>query len=189
MEYSVRANTVDLNEPQVIAGIDVHERQISHQFLCLLRLVYEIRNTLEIYRDFRKKSGAAYCMEPQYIAVDTAYVKWHQTLPQDAKITVPKDGFEPWVSTPFLGNLHSYYYLSLIMHHRPQVHYLMEEVGGESYKRYMLICLNSAKILCRIQESMFRTLGPAGFEAMLRGMSFTIYALLTCTMLHLVSQV
>jgi hypothetical protein len=189
LEYSVRGDTVDLNEPQVIAGIDVHERQISHQFLYLLRLVNEIRNTLEIYRDLRRKLGDAYCMESQYVALDTAYVKWHQTLPPDTQITVPKDGFEPWVSTAFLGNLHSYYYLSLIMHHRPQVHYLMEEFGGESYKRYMLICLGSAKKLCRIQESMFRTLGPAGFEAMLRGMSFTIYALLTCTMLHLVSQI
>jgi hypothetical protein len=121
------------------------------------------------------------------MGLDSSYPKWFQTLPPDLQINVPKDGFEPWVSSAFLGNCHSYYYLSLIMHHRPQVHYLMEEVAGDSYKRYMLICLDAAKRLCRIQESMLRTLGPAGFESMIRGMSFTIYALLTCTMLHLVS--
>jgi hypothetical protein len=178
---------LDRNEPQLIAGIDGHERQVSRQFVYFVRLVWDIRHTLELYRDLHKK-GSSYALDAEYVSLDDSYLKWFQKLPQDLQIAIPKAGYEPWISSAFLGNLHSYYYLSLIMHHRPQVHHLMEQLEGDSWKRYMLICLDAARKMCRIQESMFRTLGPAGFGCMLRGMSFTIYALLTCTMLHLVSH-
>jgi hypothetical protein len=126
-------------------------------------------------------------MERDYMALDGSYPDWAQKLPPDMRVAIPKDPFEPWVAGPFIGNLHVYYYLSVIMHHRPQIQYLME-TGGDSWKHYMFTCLEAAKNICRIHESMFRSLGTAGLSAMLRGMSFTIYAILTCTMLHLVSS-
>jgi hypothetical protein len=182
----VQVETVDLSEPKPMAGIDEQERRVSHQFLHMLRLGHKIRITLVVYKSLRGH-GPSYAMERDYVDLDNSYPEWFHKLPPDMQITIPKDPFEPWVAGPFLGNLHVYYHLSLVMHHRPQIHYLMAS-GGDSWKHYMLICLNAAKNICRIHESMFQTLGTAGLSSMLRGMSFTIYAILTCTMLHLVSR-
>ena len=51
----------------------------------------------------------------------------------------------------------------------------------------MMTCYSAAKTMCKLQEAILKTYGMPGLLCMLRGMSFTIYAVLTCTMLHLVS--
>jgi hypothetical protein len=74
------------------------------------------------------------------------------------------------------------------MHYRPQIHYLMEHDGGSnSWKPQMALCLDAAKKMCRIQEAMLRNSGFEALMLMQRGISFTIYCVLTCAMLHLVS--
>lgn len=170
-----------------MVGIDEQDRKHARQFVYFLRLVYEVRNTLEAYRDGKRKRHA-WALGPSYVALNNSYNNWFNNLPPDLQIPVPETGLEPWQVSPFIGHLHVYGYLSIITHYRPQVHYLMAQGDGESWKPYMIECLNAAKKMCRIHESMFRTLGPPGFAVMLRGTSFTIYATLTSAMINLVSH-
>ena len=51
----------------------------------------------------------------------------------------------------------------------------------------MNVCYNSAKILCRLQEGILANFDLTGLLVMQRGINFTIYAILTCVMLHLVA--
>lgn len=57
--------------------------------------------------------------------------------------------------------------------------------GG--WKHHMMICYSSAKLLCRLQEVVLQSFGMTGLLCMQRGINFTIYGVLTCTVLHLVA--
>jgi hypothetical protein len=85
-----------------------------------------------------------------------------------------------------IANLHSYQALAIVMHFRPQVNAVAESYDG-IWKQHMMTCYSAAKTMCKLQEAILKTYGMPGLLCMLRGMSFTIYAVLTCTMLHLVS--
>lgn len=52
----------------------------------------------------------------------------------------------------------------------------------------MEVCYDSAKKMCRLQEAVFHAFGLSGLLCMQRGINFVIYSVLTCTMIHLVSQ-
>jgi hypothetical protein len=133
------------------------------------------------------KKGGDWSLHSEYVAVQELYNRFPLECPRDLQIVVPDDESVPWVPSPFLGNMNVYYLLSIIMHHRPQIHYLMQSVGGDSWKPYLVNSLDAAKKICRILESTLATFNVEGLQAMLRGLSFTIYTCLTCTMLHLVS--
>lgn len=51
----------------------------------------------------------------------------------------------------------------------------------------MTICYQSAKVLCRLQEALLAQFDMTGLLCMQRGINFTIYAILTCIMLHLIA--
>lgn len=72
------------------------------------------------------------------------------------------------------------------MHLRPQIHAISDPYDG-MWKQHMLTCYSAAKHLCKLQEAVLKTYGLPGLLCMIRGISFTIYAILTCTMLHLVA--
>jgi hypothetical protein len=165
--------------------LEENEFQISYQFVYFARVVKNIRDTLRIYTRL-KKSKKEWALDPDFVAHDQSFPKWIRELPQDLQIAFPQDGSSPWVPTSFIGNMHCYHYLSLIMHHRPQIHYLSETDGN--WKEHMMICHEAAKNMCRIQESILQNHGMSGLLCMQRGISFTIYCVLTCTMLHLVSD-
>jgi hypothetical protein len=186
LNMSVGLDTVDFKEPLEIPSIEPQERQISYQYIYFARLVRIIRVVIQLYKEGWKQ-GYKYSLEPKYVNLETAFHKWFQTLPQDLQIVLPKDEYEPWLASPFLGHIHCYYYLCILMHHRPQIQHAMENMNDDAWHIYMLSCLDAAKKMCCIHESMLRTLGIHGFTGMLRGVGFTIYAVLTCTMLHLVS--
>jgi hypothetical protein len=101
-------------------------------------------------------------------------------------VTFPPDGSPPWLPSPFIGNLHSYYYLSIIMLHRPQLQLLDPTAADGQWKHHMMICYSSAKLLCRLEQAILHSFGLTGLQSMQRGVNFTIYAVLTCVMLHLV---
>lgn len=86
----------------------------------------------------------------------------------------------------FLGNMHAYYYLALILFHRPQLSFLDPNAPDGRWKRHMMICYSSAKALCRLQEATYDTFGLMGLQCMQRGYSFSLYAGLSCIVLHLV---
>jgi len=72
------------------------------------------------------------------------------------------------------------------MHLRPQLHAVSDSFDG-IWKQHMIACYSAAKNLCRLQEAVLKTYGLPGLLCMVRGLSFTVYSVLTCTMLHLVS--
>jgi hypothetical protein len=185
VDYSASPETVDFDEPQMLPGVDEREYRISRQFVYLTNIARNIRGTVKIYAHLRKKKED-WSLDPDFIAHDDEYEKWMRRVPADLQVVFPQDGSSPWLPSPFVGNMHCYYYLSKIMHHRPQIHYLMEHSSGMSWKPSMMLCLDAAQKMCRIQESMLHNHGFAGLMCMQRGMSFTIYSVLTCTMLHLV---
>jgi hypothetical protein len=182
-DFNINEQTVDLRPPRPIPGLEESEFQISYQFVYFARVVKNVRATIEIYCRLRK-SKEDWAADPVNTDHNESFPRWLQELPRDLQINFPQDGTSPWVATSFLGNMHCYHYLSTIMHHRPQMHWLTETDGD--WKAHMLVCHDAAKKMCRIQESILQTHGMVGLMCMQRGISFTIYCVLTCTMLHLV---
>ncbi|KAE9978515.1 hypothetical protein EG328_001425 [Venturia inaequalis] len=165
-DFNINDASVDLKPIRPIPGQDEAEFQTSFQFVWFARVVKNIRTTIHIYSRL-KKSKDDWAADSVNIEHNGSFARWIQELPRDLQITFPQDGSSPWVESSFLGNMHCYHYLSVIMHHRPQMHYLTETDGD--WRAHML------------------TYGMIGLMCMQRGISFTIYCVLTCTMLHLAS--
>jgi hypothetical protein len=186
LNFSVADDTVDFSDPKPMIG--TAEFQISRQFRQLLLCLRNIRRTINGFLKHQKKGGD-WSFHPDYTSVEDAFREWGAQVPVDLRVDLPKDDSLPWLASPFIGHTNTYYHLSFIMHHRPQIHYLMESITGDEWRPYLLTCLTAAKNVCRILESLLQSFGTEGLRCMLRGISFTIYAILTCTMLHLVSIV
>ncbi|RSL92806.1 hypothetical protein CDV31_014983 [Fusarium ambrosium] len=85
--------------------------------------------------------------------------------------------------------MHAYYYLALILFHRPILSFLDPNAPDGQWKRHMMICYSSAKALCRLQEATLGTFGLTGLQCMQRGFSFSLYSGLSCIVIHLVAIV
>ncbi|KAJ9668940.1 hypothetical protein H2201_000766 [Coniosporium apollinis] len=184
-DFGVDADTVDLDIPPHYPGQVRSEAQVSRQFTYLARIVKNIQETTQMHVKLKKKKKD-WAIDPSFVRHNEDFTAWLRDLPQDLQIVYPDDGSSPWIPSHFIGNMHCYYHLSIIMHHRPQLHYLQENFD-DKWKSHMLICYSSAKSMCKLQESILQTWGLPGLMCMQRGMSFTMYAVLTCTMLHLVA--
>jgi hypothetical protein len=134
----------------------------------------------------RIKRTKEWGVDPEFVQLKPALHAWLTELPSDLAVTYPADGSPPWPSSPFVGNLHSYYYLSLILFHRPTLAFLDPNGADGQWKDHMLVCYNAAKTLCRLQEGMLQYYDLTGLQCMQRGINFTIYAILGCIVLHLV---
>lgn len=174
-----------MNPNPPCSGIDAFEATISRQFAYFLRNVRNIRTIAEAYQQLRKTKG--WGSHPQFVANNQAFDKWPGALPQDLQLTMPTDGTPPWVASHFIGNMHSHYQLGRIMLQRPQLMASESPATDTTWKQHMTSCYTSAKYLCRIQEAVLAQHGLQGLLCMQRGINFTIYAVLTCIMLHLVS--
>lgn len=127
-------------------------------------------------------------------ALDAAFVQhneeistWFDQLPADIQMHYPDDGSPPYLGGDhFVAYVHVYHHLVVIMHHRPQLSALLER-RKPAFKEHLDICLRSAMLMCTVQEAILRDFGIHGLHFMLRGINFTIYCVLTCTVLHLVS--
>lgn len=137
-----------------------------------------------VYAQIKKKKD--WGLDPDFVQLNPSFETWMSDLPADLQITFPPDGSPPWLPSHFIGNLHSYYYLSIIMLHRPQLTFLESSSPDGAWKHHMVICYSSAKLLCRLQEAIIQLSGITGLLSMQRGINFTIYCVLTCTVLHLV---
>lgn len=100
---------------------------------------------------------------------------------------LPADGSTPRIPNSYVANMHCYYYLSVIMHHRPKIQYMEDNANFGAMREVLLVCHDAAKKMCRIQESILENYDLPAFVWMQRGISFTVYCVLSCTMLHLVS--
>jgi hypothetical protein len=168
-----------------IPNLDQFEIQCSHQYAYFVLNAYYIRRIAETYHKIKKQPD--WVASPQLAQNNPVFTSFLQTLPRDLQVDYPDDGASPWLPSHFVGNMHSHCHLGIIMLHRPQLLASQFGASGE-WKTHMSLCYSSAKSLCRLQEAILERFGLAGLLCMQRGVSFSIYAILTCTMLHLVSD-
>lgn len=178
----VQPSTVDLTTPRPTPGLDTSDYQISRQFTYLVLMIQTVRRMHDIKEACATKDWMS---DPEFVALETKLVNWVEGLPRDLKIDFPEDDTPPWLPSHFVGNMHTYYHLTVIMLHRPQLTVSGAFADG-SRKRHILISYRSAKAMCRLQEGIFQQFGLAGLMCMQRGINFVIYAVLTCALIHLV---
>ncbi|KAI8624232.1 fungal-specific transcription factor domain-containing protein [Xylariaceae sp. FL1651] len=184
-DLSVELESLDFSVPQPMPGVEDEEQHISRNFIYLMRVVRLIHKMNTTYLKIKKKKD--WGLDPEFVQLNPQLRAWLNELPADMTVTFPTDGSSPWLPSHFIGNVHSYYHLATILLHRPQLTF-MEPMGIDGqWKSHMLTSYASAKALCRLQESMLQSFGLSGLQCMQRGISFTIYAVLSCIVLHLVA--
>lgn len=179
-------DTVDLRVPRAVPGLDDAEYNVSRNFTYFTRVVSNVSVLNRVYGNLKKNKSRDWQSDPEVAQLNPSFEAWLNDLPQDLAVTYNQDGSPPWLPSPFIGNLHSYYHLSLIMLHRPQLQVFNPNSGDGQWKHHMMICYSSAKQLCRLEEAILQSFGLVGLQCMQRGVNFTIYAVLTCIVLHLV---
>ncbi|KAM4067271.1 fungal specific transcription factor [Hirsutella rhossiliensis] len=186
-DLSVDLESVDFSIPLQVEGGDDGEYLVSRNFTYFARLVRNIGRMSKVYAKIGRKRE--WGMDPEFQQLSQSISSFLSELPADMAITFPPGSSPPWIPSSFLGNLHSYYYLTLILYHRPVLSFLDPAANESQWKHHMSICYDAAKSLCRLQESIVQTFSLTGLQAMQRGFSFTVYAGLSCIVLHLVAIV
>jgi hypothetical protein len=184
--FGVDPDTVDTRPDPPCCEIDDYEASLSHRWAYFVRNARNIRLMTDAAHRAKKKKKD-WGLDSQIVAHNKAFNRWPDELPSDLQLSMPTDGSPPWLPTHFIGNMHSHYHLGIVMLHRPQLVASQSFAAGGDLKHHLSLCYNSAKILCRLQEAILGTFGLTGLLCMQRGINFTIYAILTCTMVHLVS--
>lgn len=185
MNFAVPLQSIDYEPPARSAILDDPEWFVSRRFAYFLRCIKNVRETCIIYAALRSQK-MDWAHDPTFIKHNVDFDEWLERLPQDMQIAYPSDKSAPWINDHFLANLHSYYYLGVVMHYRPQLK--STETGlDENWKHVMHVSYRAATTICRLQEAVIQANGLAGLLCMQRGVNFAIYSILTCTMLHLVS--
>lgn len=177
-------DSVDFGVPALLPGADEHEYHTSRNFVYLARVVRNVRKLGSTYMKIRKKKE--WGIDPEMQQLNDGFANFLKELPADLAVNFPPDGSPPWIPSAYVGNVHSYFHLTLILFHRPQLSFFNPGTNPQQWKHHMLICYESAKALCRLQEAVINMSGLEGLQAMQRGYSFTVYAGLSCIILHLV---
>ncbi|KAH6900648.1 hypothetical protein B0T10DRAFT_392605 [Thelonectria olida] len=186
-DLSVSLESIDFNVPKPIPGCDDNEYQVSRNFTYFSRMVRSVSKMSKVYA--RLKRRKEWGIDPEFQQLNQFLTTWLTELPPDLSISFPSDNSPPWIPSHFLGNMHAYYYLTLILFHRPQLSFLDPSSPDGQWKRQMMTCYDSAKKLCRLQEATYHTFGLNGLQCMQRGYSFVIYSGLSCILIHLVAIV
>lgn len=175
---------MDLSIQRPAPGLDASDYQVSRQFTYMIRMVRQVRQLNDTYRMLNRRKD--WGTSAEIASLNPPALQWLDDLPSDLKPTFPDEDAAPWLPSHFVGNIHCYYHLLVIMLHRPQLMCSSSFSAGGSWKQHMALCYTSAKTMCRLQEGIHQTYGLSGFLCMQRGINFVIYAVLTCTMIHLV---
>ncbi|KAK3694612.1 hypothetical protein B0T22DRAFT_370197 [Podospora appendiculata] len=184
-DLQVEEESVDFSVPRPIRNGDESEYHVSRNFTYFALVV---RNVSRMGRAYgRLKKVKEWGIDPEFVQIKPNLDAWFAQLPADLTISYPADGSAPWLPSAFVGNLHSYYYLSIILFHRPQLAFTTPGGVDGQWKEHMLVSYDAAKMLCRLQESVVSSFGILGLQCMQRGINFTIYAVLGCIVLHLVA--
>ncbi|TLS23522.1 uncharacterized protein PpBr36_05710 [Pyricularia pennisetigena] len=186
-DLAVQEDTVDLRIPRPTPGVDDSEYHVSRNITYMSRIVCNVARANRSYGRVRRKINRDWALEPEVVQLTSLSHAWLNELPSDLAVNFPPDGSPPWLTSAFIGNMHSYYYLSIIMLHRPQLQLLDPNGADGQWKHHMVVCYSSAKLLCRLEEAIIRSYGIAGLQSMQRGINYTIYCVLTCIILHLVA--
>lgn len=182
--FQVEPSSIDYTLPRPVNGPDVYEAQISRQFTQYVRALRNVHNTTVLCAKLRKKTPD-WALDPTFVGLNADYPMWLNELPEEMQISYPADGSVPWIPSHFIANMHCYHHLGVIMHLRPQINAIADPYDP-TWKQHMLTSYCAAKQMCKLQEAVLKMYGLPGLLCMIRGISFTVYAVLTCTMLHLV---
>lgn len=184
-DFQVEEETVDFSIPRPLPNQDESEYQVSRNFVYLARIVRAVGRMVKVYK--RLKRTKDWGIDPAFVQADPEHdSSWLTSLPSDLTVTFPPDGSPPYLPSAYVGNVHTYYWLSIILFHRPQLTALSHSAPGGQWKQHMLVASNAAKMICRLQEAVLNSFGMTGLQCMQRGINFTIYAVLQCLVLHLV---
>ncbi|KAI0867589.1 fungal-specific transcription factor domain-containing protein [Hypoxylon argillaceum] len=184
-DLSVELESLDFNIPQPMHGVEDDEHQISRDFIFFVRIVRMVSKMNTVYIKVKKRKD--WGLDPEFVQLNPQLRSWLNELPPHMTVTFPRDGSPPWLPSHFIGNVHSYYHLATILLRRPQLTFLEPMSLDGQWKSHMMTSYASAKALCRLQESMLQSFGLSGLQCMQRGISFTIYGILSCIVLHLVA--
>ncbi|KAL2361224.1 hypothetical protein RJZ56_005876 [Blastomyces dermatitidis] len=184
-DFGVDPDSVEYGTSLNIPNLDAFEIERSRLFAYFIRNVRSIRLITDSYHKLKRQPD--WGADPRFIENNTLIPDWLANLPPDLQVTYPPDGSPPWLPSHLVGNMHSHFHLSTIILHRPQLLASKSFAAGGKWRTHMLLCYNSAKKLCRLQEAIIRSFGLNGLFYMQRGISFTVYGILTCTMLHLIA--
>lgn len=180
-------NSVDFTIPTRLPNADESEYHVSRNFVYFVRIVRNIRTMSSTYARLRKRKD--WGIDPEFQELDKTITSYVTDLPADLAIAFPADNSPPWLPNTFIGNLHSYHYLVIILYNRPQLSFLDPNANHVEWKDHMLQSYNAAKNICRLQEAVINNFGLSGLQCMQRGFSFTVYAGLSCIVIHLVAIV
>ncbi|KAK4454804.1 hypothetical protein QBC34DRAFT_445679 [Podospora aff. communis PSN243] len=186
-DLQVDLDTVDFEVPRPVPNHDESEYHVSRNFTYLARVVRNVSKMLMTYGRLKKNKSKDWGIDPEFVQISPSLTAWLNELPTDMTVSYPADGSPPWLPSAFVGNLHSYYCLSIILFNRPQLAFMSPGGADGQWKNHMLVSYNAAKMLCRLQESVMGSYGLPGLQCMQRGINFTIYAVLACIVLHLVA--
>lgn len=184
-DFGVAPDTVDLRPNPPNSNINTYEAELTRQFSYWASNVINIRNMIETKIKLRRQKD--WYANPKWMTNNEGFRTWPEELPEDLRLQFPPDGSAPFIPSHFIGNMHSHYQLGIIMVQRPQL--LASKTFGADvqWRQIFSTCYTAAKLLCRLQEGILARYGISGLLVMQRGVNFTIYGVLTCTMLHLVA--
>ncbi|EXJ78046.1 hypothetical protein A1O3_09206 [Capronia epimyces CBS 606.96] len=184
-DLGVDPNSVDISTCPPCSDMDDFEKAISRQFAYFVRNIRNIRLITDVSHKLKKKKD--WGLDQRFVTYNAAFKKWPDELPPDLQVVLPSNGGMPSLPSHFVGNMHSHYQLGIVMLHRPQLKASESFAADSQWRHHMSVCYNSAKVLCRLQEAILARFDLAGLLCMQRGINFTIYAILTCVMLHLIA--
>ena len=183
----IEAETVDEDFPYPTPELDVFDYQCSRRHTMMAQAAHAIKVTNTMMQIGKRKKSQTWALDPSMGQHDKDLDAFFENLPADLQIHYPEDGSPPWLGGDhFLADAHAYFHLVVVMHHRPQLQTRLE-MKLPDWRRHLDICVDSAIKMCKLQEALLRDFGLHGLHFMLRGINFTVYCVLTCTMLHLVS--
>lgn len=186
-DLAIEAETVDENFPYPAPEIDAFEYQSSRRHTLMAQAGHAIKFTNSMMQMGKRKKSVTWALDPAMEQHDKDLVAYFDDMPADLQIHYPEDGSPPFLGGDhFLADAHAYFHLVVVMHHRPQLQTKLE-MKLPDWRRHLDICTDSAIKMCKLQEALLRDFGLHGLNFMVRGINFTVYCVLTCTMLHLVS--
>lgn len=187
-DFAVDHETVDfrLLSPEA-TELDAFEQRACRRIAFLAQAVQNIKQTNNIWQRMRRHNPE-WALDATFVSQNDVISHWYNGLPPDMQVRYTDEDSPPYLASDhFLANLHTYHHLIVMMQHRPQLQTLLEK-RDPRFKTHLDICNESASLICRLHEALYRDFGLHGLQFMQRGIGFTIYCVLTCIMMHLVSS-
>lgn len=185
-DFGVDPESVEVRPAWGTPNLERFEIERSRHFCYFVRNVLNIRLMTDAYHRIKKQKD--WGADSRLVQNNPRLDEWLASLPPDLQASYPPDGSPALIPSHFVGNMHSHFHLGIIMLHRPQLLASKSFAAGGEWRTHMSLCYESAKSLCRLQEAVLESYDLSGLLYMQRGINFTIYCILTCTMLHLVSR-